>query len=159
MELCQVGSNCGLDANQDFTQESLWFPHAKKMVYAWYPDPSKVINFVKVRDLHVQLHRFFYVAYCKAWNFHAEECLIPVNLTNLELSHDNSTSSSLSVFFKCKDGFRPRDEQMAVCSSNGMWLPDLAQFECHRPTAALISMILACFSIILQYHYYHAWLT
>ena len=69
-----------------------------------------------------------------------------MNLTNLELTRDNSTSSS--VYFKCKDGFRPRDEQMAVCSSDGMWLPDLTQFECHGPTAAMISMILACFSII-----------
>ena len=85
---------------------------------------------------------------------HAEECPIPVNLTNLELTHDNSTSSS--IYFKCKDGFRPTDEQMAVCSSDGMWLPDLTQLECHRPTAALISMIFACFGVIIILYYYHA---
>ena len=68
-----------------------------------------------------------------------EECLIPMNLTNLELSHDNSTS--LRILFRCNDGFIPKDEQMAVCSSNGTWLPDLTQFdhECHRPPTAFPS--------------------
>ena len=59
-----------------------------------------------------------------------------MNLTNLELNHDNSTSSR--ILFHCKDGFIPKDEQIAVCSNNGTWIPDLTQFECHR--AALTTL-------------------
>ena len=66
----------------------------------------------------------------------SEECLLPVNLTNLELNCDNSTTSR--ILFHCIDGFVPKDEQMAVCSSNGTWIPDPTQFECHRALTATL---------------------
>ena len=67
-----------------------------------------------------------------------------MNLTNLELNHDNSTNSR--IFFRCKDGFVPKDEQTAVCSTNGTWLPDLTQFECRTTLTATLQ-----YTTILQY--------
>ena len=124
MELCQVGSNYGLDVNQDFIRESLWSPHAKNMVCGIQ---ILVTWSVKVSDLHTQsfimeAQEFMIIVWLSG------ECIVPVNLTNLELNHDNSTRSR--IFFHCKDGFIPKDEQTAVCSSNGTWFPDIAQYEC-----------------------------
>ena len=59
-----------------------------------------------------------------------------MNLTNLELNHDNSTG--LRISFRYKGGFVPKDEQIAVCSSNGMWFPDLTQFECSKTLTATL---------------------
>ena len=69
----------------------------------------------------------------------SEECLVPANLTNLELNFNDDSSTSLRIFFRCKDGFVPKDEQTAVCSSNGTWFPDLTQFECHRRMAPTLT--------------------
>jgi hypothetical protein len=63
-----------------------------------------------------------------------------VNLTSLELNYDNLTSSR--IFFRCKDGFVPKDEQTTACSRNGTWLPDLTLFECRKPTTTLTGIIL-----------------
>jgi hypothetical protein len=62
-----------------------------------------------------------------------------MNLTNLELDYENSTSSR--IFFHCKDGLVPNDEQKAVCSGNGTWFPDLTQFECRRTKTTTIQYI------------------
>ena len=107
----------------------------------WHPDPGKVVCRSK---------RFAYCYYgCVYMTYKiSEECLVPMNLTNLELSGDSS--ASLRIFFRCKDGFVPKDEQTAVCSSNGTWFPDLAQFECHRRMAPTLISNISCYDFDLK---------
>jgi hypothetical protein len=42
------------------------------------------------------------------------------------------------MVLRCRDG---ADDWMAVCSSNGTWIPDLNEIECHNITAVIPSMI------------------
>lgn len=67
-------------------------------------------------------------------NFFVGECFLPVNTSNLELIRRDSidsdnTTSSLNIVLRCRDGV---DDWMAVCSSNGTWIPDLDEIECHN---------------------------
>ena len=95
----------------------------------WHPDPCEAV--CESKRFCISLKCIFFITYKIS-----EECLVPVNLTNMELSLMNGDSStSLRIFFHCKDGFFPKDEQTAVCSGNGTWFPDLTQFECHRRMA------------------------
>ena len=82
------------------------------------------------------------------------ECVLPENTSNLELttagrdSSDNTSNLSLTIVLHCRDGFTPVNDQKAVCLSNGTWVPDLEEFECHNTTGVIPSEILfVCIAI------------
>ena len=71
-------------------------------------------------------------------------------MSNLELIRldpgDNTSSLYLTIVLRCRDGFSPVNDRKAVCSSNGTWVPDLEEFECHNITAVVLSEILCVYS-------------
>ena len=67
-----------------------------------------------------------------------------MNLSNLELTIRDSGDNmlSLTIVLRCRDGFSPVNDRMAVCSHNGTWMPDLEELiECHNITAVIPSEI------------------
>ena len=66
-----------------------------------------------------------------------------MSLSNLELviRDSGNNTSNWSILIRCKDGFIPNDKQMAVCSTNGTWLPDLEQLKCHNTAATIPSKL------------------
>ena len=85
--------------------------------------------------------------------FYLGECLLPVNMSNLELTRldpgDNTSSLNLTIVLRCRDGFSPVNDREAVCSSNGTWVPDLEEFACHNIAAVVLSEILCVYIAVV----------
>ena len=78
----------------------------------WHPDPNKVV--CQSKKFACCYYSCVYISKMHIFHEISEECLVQVNLTNLELRGDSS--ASLRIFFRCKDGFVPKEEQTAVFS-------------------------------------------
>ena len=86
--------------------------------------------------------------------FFIGECFLPTTISNLKLIRRDSggNTSNFNTVLRCKDGFSPVDDWMAVCS-NGSWIPDLDEIECHNITAVIPSKALnknSLFPILLN---------
>ena len=66
------------------------------------------------------------------------DCGVPIGDTVIVIDHEsfNDTKLDTVVTFHCKDS---NLRQMAVCGSNGEWIPNLTSLQCENGTAGNIS--------------------